>query len=104
MLPEWVFGLGLGIAGCFGIAFGMLLLKYTHMSIDRAQKLHERDPDAYGKPRPYYCQIWWWLGILLLLAASGPLDMAALSMIPQSVFAPLSGSRFASTPLSRRAS
>merc|ERR1712227_179399 len=89
--PEWVLGILLGIAGCLGIAFGMLLLKYTHLSIQHASNLHADDPDNYEMPRPFYCQILWWLGFILIMLASGPLDMAALSMIPQSVFAPLSG-------------
>jgi len=90
-IPEWLLGVLLGIGGCLGIAFGMTLLKWTHMVLERRQILHEHDPDNHPAPSSYYWHPIWWAGLILILTASGPLDMAALALVPQSVFAPLSG-------------
>jgi len=90
-IPPYMFGVMMGIAACAGVAFGMTLLKWTHMKIERLEKLHEFNPTENPKPGVYYCQKEWWAGFGLIILASGPLDMGALALVPQSVFAPLSG-------------
>jgi len=90
-VPPWVLGVFFGVAACIGIAFGMTCLKYTHMKIERLQENYEVDPANNEEPSPYYCHLSWIGGFSLIIIASGPLDMGALALLPQSVFAPLSG-------------
>merc|ERR1711998_373862 len=95
-IPGWVVGVCFGMGACAGVALGMTCLKYTHMKIERLKLLHDfykdkRERDEHPPPAPYYCHCSWIGGSLLILLASGPLDMGALALLPQSVFAPLSG-------------
>ena len=75
--PLWLLGVGFMVLGTLSSACGMLLLKRATL--------------GPGPVPPWYKNVWFWAGMLLIVVNASLLDIVAFAVTPLSLIAPFAG-------------
>lgn len=75
--PLWLLGVGFMVLGTLSSACGMLLLKRATL--------------GPGPVPPWYKNVWFWAGMMLIIVNASLLDIVAFAVTPLSLIAPFAG-------------